>query len=410
MTLRQGRGGPVLAYSLPSPQGLWSALVYRWGDAFQLVGHQQLWQEVLAPARLNMAQALALQAWLTHPTGSPGSLLKLRPRHLPAPTDASLLAALSTLMAAADAVPAYAPEDPACLGPGEALNTWHAQYQRLWKSPRPVLWYLVHGVDALLLGNAKSWLLWGGVQQVASQFNGLEAPSSAHAKLATYRTDRTQGPRASLACPASLIQRDRSYRHNDPNRAFFEGLGLGGLYHNGYLELQRGTRPLLEAALKLLPERLGQLRLLAQTGQLWTSHTGPRPGPVDITQVFTAAPSFQHAPSPPLPDSVEGQLCAALVVGQYEALGEFAAVKASMDFRTADNPLPLHVTLLGQGAFRNPPMTMQKALQRLSEVLQGHEVRVYVHCWSQSDLQLARACLDKANVAHKDMEPGDFYA
>jgi len=90
--------------------------------------------------------------------------------------------------------------------------------------------FIVVGVDPYEL--PKSSLANNAVIQVASQFNFLESTGTHRTKTEDYVDDRSQGSRASLAVPSSLIIRDAQYAgaSNDPNHSTF---GTLSGYENG---------------------------------------------------------------------------------------------------------------------------------------------------------------------------------
>ena len=47
----------------------------------------------------------------------------------------------------------------------------------------------------------------------------------------------------------------------------------------------------------------------------------------------------------------------------------------------------LHLTLVGQGAFNNPPSVLASALRAVYETVRYFEVDVYIHGYSNSDVE-----------------------
>ena len=41
--------------------------------------------------------------------------------------------------------------------------------------------------------------------------------------------------------------------------------------------------------------------------------------------------------------------------------------------------VPLHLTLVGQGVFKNPPSVLQNALRVVLDIVQFYNVDVYIH-------------------------------
>jgi hypothetical protein len=95
-------------------------------------------------------------------------------------------------------------------------------------------------------------------------------------------------------------------------------------------------------------------------------------------QVFTAAPSFQGT-APPTP--LETEISKLLVVSQYKAVAELAVIRAN----AGGPPVPLHLTLVGQGSFANDPGIMGAALKVVSDTVKGHNVQVVYQLYNTAD-------------------------
>ena len=244
---------------------------------------------------------------------------------------------------------------------------------------------IIQGVDAFHFGRGQPNFVDNSLFLVASQFNFLESTNTDHMPLSCYGRDRTQGPRASLGCPGMLVQRNASFKHSGglDLQPFFRP--LRGAYVRGYFMPRRIPIGEESAALRHVSENWRELRALAQRGKtLFGSET---------TQVFMAAPSFQGDGIPLITDHDSiGRMCEIIVSRQYQALGALAMLRAA----ESGTRVNLHITLIGQGAFRNPPQVMETAFALLLEAIGGADVIVHVHAWSADDVDAALAALSKS--------------
>ena len=238
------------------------------------------------------------------------------------------------------------------------------------------------GVDAFLFGQGRPEYTKNSMQQVASQFNFLESPSTEHNPMYRYFADQTQGPYASLGCPGALAARNSFYRDRDDLvvQPFFSYFPES--YKKGYFEPSLIPPAKLQKSLDYCLSRVGSLAMLAQQGR---SVFGPQ-----IVQVFAAAPSFQGEEMPASSSAV-GKICDVLVSHQYGALGELAALH-SMETR---QHVPLHVSLVGQGAFNNPREVMSNSFARLLSAVRGFNVSVYFHGYGKRDVNIILGVLEK---------------
>ncbi|RZI45518.1 hypothetical protein [Candidatus Finniella inopinata] len=242
--------------------------------------------------------------------------------------------------------------------------------------------FLVLGVDALKL--TQSPAAENAVIQAASQGNFLESSSSDYMPYTDYIYDQTQGPRVSLASLAALIVRDYCMRSTptdktpkqpllEDNLASFK-LESGAVLENGYLKPALLNDHDQETfATRLETAGPGDLRILAQPGY---SEDGK-----NILQVLNFAPAYQGF-HPPASGSAGHRICKFLVPPQYRATAQLAVMKAVKTGRR----IPLHLTLIGQGAFKNPSDVMKKALKDVYDTVQGYDVDVYIHVFSKSGL------------------------
>ena len=248
---------------------------------------------------------------------------------------------------------------------------------------QPAAVHIVQGVDAFQFGRGRSEFIDNSVLQVASQFNFLESTSPAYMPLHDYAHDRTQGPQASLGCPGMLVQRNASFRLQPDLdiQPFFRGLERA--YRGGYFSPSAISNADLGPAVAHVANNWRDLRVLAQSGRTLFG--------TETTQVFMAAPSFQNERRPAI-ETPLGKICEVLVSRQYEALGALAA-RQSLATRRRVN---LHVTMVGQGAFQNPPEVMRSSFQLLLKAVGGYDVAVYVHAWMPAEAERARAALSAA--------------
>ena len=231
-------------------------------------------------------------------------------------------------------------------------------------SPAPVI---VKGMDALLLPGAPAAA--GGLVQIATQFNGRISPNKARATLANYPFYRGQGPRAVMPCAHTLLLREISEFNafdliipNANERDHFVRYGF----------LSWDSAPEKVQAL-LAGDRLNDLRVLV----MWAK---PELGTDPILQVFTAA-----APTNTLDNAgdprVQNEIATRLLVAQYRAVAQMASVRARLIGRT----VPLHLTLVGTRAFKNPPEVIRAAMDAAQQILNGENVQVYWHAFDFDD-------------------------
>jgi hypothetical protein len=227
----------------------------------------------------------------------------------------------------------------------------------------------VSGLHKLPLGK-------NAILQIASQFNYLESPGNYITPVWQYPNDRTQGPIASLEAIVSAVHRRACIENGTLNDALHNVLLKDSYYQNGYLELLKMSPREREEFLQHLQKgSIKQLEILP-TWVMCESSMTPQ------IQVFSAAPSFQNLPSPPHFNSVEGQIANLLVKGQYEAIAKLAVIKS---LSNGGEFVPLHLTLVGQGVFKNPKEVMRDAMQAVENAVKGFNVHVYIHIFSATE-------------------------
>jgi len=88
-----------------------------------------------------------------------------------------------------------------------------------------------------------------------------------------------------------------------------------------------------------------------------------------------------------------------LVVPQYEVAAKLAVLLSHMN---DDRPIPLHLTLIGQGAFNNHEDIMFAALQEVREILRGHNnIHVYIHAFNITDQNTVKKALGEIATMDK---------
>ena len=93
----------------------------------------------------------------------------------------------------------------------------------------------------------------------------------------------------------------------------------------------------------------------------------------------------------PEASSAVGEICDVLVSRQYGALGELAALRS----KETGQHVPLHVSLVGQGAFNNPREVMSKSFALLLSAVRGFDVSVYFHGYGDEDVTIILRVLNE---------------
>lgn len=209
------------------------------------------------------------------------------------------------------------------------------------------------------------------VQQLASQFNYLESPGENLFPVDDYVGDWTQGPQVAIEAAAATLHRDQAVRAGRLPHALAKVLpeDNSSYYRNGYLQLWKA--PQLDAEiLAAVQKNISQLQIVAQWAKCEPSAS------IQLV-VPSAAPSYQGSARPTI-NSTQGQISNLLVSVQYEAIGKLAVLRSI----ASGMPTPVHVTLVGQGAFKNPREIMKSAFKGLAEAVSGYDkVKVYVHTY-----------------------------
>ena len=240
------------------------------------------------------------------------------------------------------------------------------------------------------------------VVQVASQYNFLESKDDTYSEIYGYFDDPTQGPDASLSCLSALVLRDYFFRpkilddYKDSickAQPIFDDLSED-TYRNGYLKLYN----LNDKDLKKLNDNLdiNNLNMLFQNSY-------PVYNNEVITQVFTAAPSYQEYfyldrdsdsyknfyPKVPEIGEASYKICEKLMTAQYEAIAQFAVLKSYKTKKLVN----LHLTLVGQGAYNNNENTLNESFKRVIEIVTGKNVRVFIHIYKPAEIIIKKPTL-----------------
>lgn len=209
------------------------------------------------------------------------------------------------------------------------------------------------------------------ILQLSSQFNFLESPKPNIVLPDVYPFDRTQGPLGSIEATTGTL-----YRHT---KTIQEQL-LGSLhsfeneliYSNGYLYIEKCSMSSLNNLYINLYENM---KILPQWVKCEAS------GSLQL-QVFNAAPIFNNPSNIknlPLKASIK------LIILQYCAIAELACILGEIKQKT----IPLHLTLIGQGVFNNPPIGVILGLKKVREICSKSKfIDIYLHCYQQRDIDL----------------------
>lgn len=236
------------------------------------------------------------------------------------------------------------------------------------------------------------------IVQIASQFNALESVNEYFSPVKDWFIDKTQGPMAALQSVSACKHRESaallgklpdSINHIVDNFIVKQRCGFLNLfsknikitdkyqylYKGGYLNLYeiKDLKDLTKFA-EHIKKNKNNIKINAQ----WVrcEKTGYKQ-----FQVFCAAPSFQGKSNIDWNDkndiriSLFKSICKDLVVEQYKAIAQIAAIKSVLSRKNVE----LHLYQVGQGAFYNPEEVMPLALEAVIKELKGYNVCVYLH-------------------------------
>jgi len=257
---------------------------------------------------------------------------------------------------------------------------------------------IVKGVNVLEI--AKSRLAIDSIMQVASQFNFLESTNTNYMDITNYINDKTQGPLASIASLEALILRDNAVANQKilgQQNGIFKDIPY--IYKNGYLmpwKIQDGKEK--EKILQHLTKNIGKLEILAQKSK-------PELGNgISFTQVFSAAPSFQGYRRP-IKNSLDDNFCMLLVPIQYACIAKLAAIQSIATGKRVN----IHLTLIGQGVFKNRLEVINSAMAEIYKYINGFNINVYIHAFTDFDISIAKQSLKNNNIFYSEMTNEEFF-
>jgi len=257
---------------------------------------------------------------------------------------------------------------------------------------------IVKGVNVLEI--AKSRLAIDSIMQVASQFNFLESTNTNYMDITNYINDKTQGPLASIASLEALILRDNAVANQKilgQQNGIFKDIPY--IYKNGYLmpwKIRDGKEK--EKILQHLTKNIGKLEILAQKSK-------PELGNgIVLTQVFSAAPSFQGYRRP-IKNSLDDKFCMLLVPIQYACIAKLAAIQSIATGKRVN----IHLTLIGQGVFKNRLEVINSAMAEIYKYINGFNINVYIHAFTDFDISIAKQSLKNNNIFYSEMTNEEFF-
>jgi len=257
---------------------------------------------------------------------------------------------------------------------------------------------IVKGVNVLEI--AKSRLAIDSIMQVASQFNFLESTNTNYMDITKYIHDKTQGPLASIASLEALILRDNAVANQKilgQQNGIFKDIPY--IYKNGYLmpwKIHDGKEK--EKILEKMTKNIGKLEILAQKSK-------PELGNgISLTQVFSAAPSFQRYRRP-LKNSLDDKFCMLFVPIQYACIAKLAAIQSIATGKRVN----IHLTLIGQGVFMNRLEVMDLAIAEIYKYINGFNINVYIHAFKDFDASIAKQSLKNNNIFYSEMTNEEFF-
>lgn len=286
------------------------------------------------------------------------------------------------------------------------------------------------GIDALKL---YKFAHNESIVQLASQFEALESPTKCHNSVINWPYDFTQGPKAALQSISASKHREAACLQGKLPDAIKELLDscivqdykgnnvpitkkYPDLYKNGYLMLEEindnkmpKTNKLINGINKIffqsykksavfdmsklkkhIKENIGNLKFLSQ----WVKCEN-----TDQTQLqaFSAAPNcanlcFDNKRNKT--SNLTTEICKIIVSEQYKAIAQVAAIRAAK----TGNHQSLHLTLVGQEVFHNPPEVVKEAIKLVYEEVKDYDVSVYIHAFNQSKYDFIRSICKELNI------------
>ena len=171
------------------------------------------------------------------------------------------------------------------------------------------------------------------------------------------------------------------------------------IYKNGYLmpwKIHDGKEK--EKILEKINKNIGKLEILAQKSK-------PELGNgIVLTQVFSAAPSFQGYRRP-LKNSLDDKFCMLLVPLQYACIAKLAAIQSIATGKRVN----IHLTLIGQGVFNNRLEIINSAMAEIYKYINGFNINVYIHAFKDFDIIVAKQSLKNNNIFYSKMTNEEFF-
>lgn len=237
------------------------------------------------------------------------------------------------------------------------------------------------------------------IVQLASQFNFLESHNNEKVPINFYAYDYTQGPMGCIEALASTLHRASSEENGKLPNAFSNIFkeNVSKFYKNGYLEIFKLSIKEQKELYNLLKQNISKLIILPQWVKCEAS------GSYQL-QVFSAAPSFQNQKRVSI-NTTAGKITNLLVTKQYEAIAKLAVIR-SMETK---NKVPLHLTLIGQGAFNNPIEIIKNSLEIISKILKGIDsVKVFIHVFGQKAEEIIKLSVNNSLYKFEGMSAENF--
>jgi hypothetical protein len=218
--------------------------------------------------------------------------------------------------------------------------------------------------------------------------------------ITNYINDKTQGPLSSIASLEALILRDNAVAKQKilgQQEDIFKD--IPNIYKNGYLmpwRIPDGKEK--EKILKKMTKNKGKLEILAQKSK-------PELGNgILFTQVFSAAPSFQGYRIP-LKNSLDDKFCMLLVPIQYACIAKLAAIQSIATGKRVN----IHLTLIGQGVFKNRLEVINSAMAEIYKYINGFNINVYIHAFKDLDVIKIKELLKNNNIFYSEMTNEEFF-
>lgn len=252
--------------------------------------------------------------------------------------------------------------------------------------------------------------------QLASQYNFLESTSNKYSEVYNYLSDLTQGPIGSATAMNSLFQKDAHFkpvkgkeniykndamleiinnfkqhyleistRRNDNEKQFINDV-LTNIYIGGYLNMliicdksmENIKIHLLSELYLFLKTHINKINIMPQ----WVISEYSK---LEHIQIFSASPSYQYIDDTSYVFSEnEISICTILAAAQMRSVAYVAVLRRIL----SKNLVNVHLTLIGQGSFKNPKICIQEAIKEYYNIIKYIDgINTYIHCYGPSDLE-----------------------